>query len=195
MSRYDGDYSFDYDEPFPNAGALYAANAERALKGKRGRRVLAELREALLALPEKRLISSALCTVGAGRRLQREIDEWGYLPAWRLKMTRDQFRELLAENNGEEGVCAVGALLWHRKVVKDGLSPEEAFDALPTLNTDEGGLEATAEVAKEAGIVYSLAWQLAYRNDEMFDGMSPEERYDAFLAWLDQELATPAVGG
>jgi hypothetical protein len=130
MSRYDRD-CFDYDEPFPNAGVLYAANAERALKGKRGRKVLAELREAL----------------------------------------------------------------WYRKVVKDGLSPEEAFDALPTLDTDEGGLEATAEVAKEAGIVYSLAWQLAYRNDEMFDGMSPEERYDAFLAWLDQELATPAVGG
>ena len=92
--------------------------------------------------------------------------------------------------NGE-GVCAVGALVWHRKV-KAGMNPAEAFAALPDI-AEEGsdGLHETAGLAKqEAGLVYTLAWELAYRNDETFGRKTPEERWTAFIAWIDGQLAS-----
>ena len=45
---------------------------------------------------------------------------------------------------------------------------------------------------KRAGMTYTLASSLAYRNDESYDGMTPEERYEAFMEWLDKQLAVPA---
>lgn len=177
MSRFGDDDDYDGDS-FPNQGALWHANAERALKGKRGRRVLRDLRDALLALPEKRLIEGALCTVGSAKRLER-LDE--HLSRWGLEEN--------IEDNGGEGVCGIGALLWHRRV-KAGMDPAEAFDSLPTLDDGNYGLDDTARLAaSEAGLVFSLAWNLAYRNDETYEGMTPEERYAAFLAWIDAELA------
>lgn len=89
-----------------------------------------------------------------------------------------------------EGVCAVGAMLWHRKV-KAGVDPAEAFASLPGLPGEgSDGLDETASLAKqEAGLTYTLAWELAYRNDETYDRKTPEERWEAFVAWIDRELA------
>jgi hypothetical protein len=175
MSRYGDDADYEYDE---KRARLWEANYERALKGKRGRKALADLREALMALPERKLIDGALCTVNPDRRR----------PASRLWQI--EFDELI-EYHGR-GVCAIGALLWHRKV-KAGMDPAEAFDSLPTLPDYDSDLGDTAQLAvREAGLVYPLAWMLAYRNDEMYDGQTPEERFEAFLAWIDQELASVA---
>lgn len=184
MSRY---YDCDYeDEDFPNQWAFYQKNAQAALKGKRGRKVLAELREALQALPEQRLISSALCTVDherRGRAYVHRLDN-GAVVDW----GRRELDELVTEEG--EGVCAVGALLWWRKV-KAGVESVAAFEQLPTLMADDGGIEATAQrAADEAHVVYSLAWQLAYKNDETFEDMTPEQRHAAFIAWIDGELAS-----
>ena len=80
------------------------------------------MREALLALPEKRLIAGALCTVGGVERRARPNDLHGW------------YRQDLAakvESEGE-GVCAIGAYLWFKKV-KAGADPRAAFDGLPTL--------------------------------------------------------------
>lgn len=52
---------------------VWSGNVERILRGKRGQRILRELCEALLALPERRLIANKLenkrtgevCTIGA----------------------------------------------------------------------------------------------------------------------------------
>lgn len=176
MSRYGDDG--DYDEQFPNASALFTANADRALKGKRGRKALADLRDALLALPEPKLIEGALCTVNPEKRAEQIPGKWA----------RMDFKERVEEDKGT-GVCAIGALVWHRKV-KAGMDPAEAFDSLPTLPDTECGLEDTAQLAvRDAGVAYSLAWMLAYRNDEQYEGMTPEKRYAAFLAWIDAELA------
>lgn len=173
MSRY---YDDDYDERFPNEGAFWQANFERALKGKRGRQALRDLREALLALPQQRLIEGALCTVNADSRFPVDSG-WGRLE-----------RAEHVDEQGGEGVCAIGALLWHRKV-KAGMDPAEAFDSLPTLPDSDSDLDETASLAaRDAGLVYSVAWHLAYRNDETFEGMAPEERYTAFLAWINAEL-------
>jgi hypothetical protein len=174
MSRYWDD---DYEEDFPNQLAFWQANADRALKGKRGRLALRDLREALLALPEPRLIEGALCTVNPQRRIE-ELPRYGGGPDLAAKV----------ERNGE-GVCAIGALLWYRKV-KAGMDPAEAFDSLPTLDDSNHDLDDTARLAVgDAGIVYSVAWRLACRNDETFRHMNPQERHAAFLAWIDAELA------
>lgn len=85
-------------------------------------------------------------------------------------------------------MCAIGALLWHRRV-KAGMDPAEAFDSLPTQLDSDYDLHDTAQLAvRDAGIAYPMAWMLAYRNDEMNDSCTPEERYTAFLEWIDAEL-------
>lgn len=175
MSRFGGweDAESDYN----NAGDLWQANVRRALGGRRGRKALTELREALLALPEKRLIAGALCLVGGADRPDERIDD---------KWARQEV-EYKVEQQGE-GVCAIGAFLWHRKV-KAGADPQAAFDELPTLlDVYDGGME-TADAGKAAGLTFTLAWDLAYRNDELLEAATPEERYEKFLAWIDGELA------
>lgn len=171
MSRYHDDLD---GEAMPYG--LWQANLERALKGRRGQQVLRDLRDALLALPQPRLIEGALCTVGPLQRMQDMPDGWGQHAALGAKV----------EEQGE-GVCGVGAYLWHKKV-KAGMDPDEAFASLPTLLDDDSDLWDTARLAKQAGIVWTLAWDLAMRNDETLGHCTPEERYEKFLAWIEQEL-------
>jgi hypothetical protein len=64
--------SYAEDEDFAGQFFLWQANCERSLRGRQGQAELRELREALLALPEKRLIFGKLedeqggvCAVGA----------------------------------------------------------------------------------------------------------------------------------
>jgi hypothetical protein len=170
MSRV-GDY--DGDENFPNEWAFWERRTRAVLSGKPMRKALAELREALLALPERRLISSALCTVGkAGDGTETD---WG----------AEERRGLIAREG--EGVCAVGAFAWHKKV-KAGVDPQEAFAALP-LNPDyDDDPGETAETGKKAGLSYTLSWLLMYRNDDTYADLTPEQRYDAYLAWIDEQL-------
>ncbi len=60
MSR--SGYNDDYDESFPNASALFHANTERSIRGKKGQLFLQELATALDAMPEKELITGELVT-------------------------------------------------------------------------------------------------------------------------------------
>jgi hypothetical protein len=199
VSRYiEGDFD---DENWALDMGRWQHNSRAVLKGKRGQKALRELREALMALPEHRLIEGAVCTVGAEQRHAGHVAEavrsWERQdPQWRGKgpwMDEVEEFDRQVQRSGE-GVCAVGALLWHRKV-KAGADPAEAFATLPDL-PDEGsdGLHETAKLAKqEAGLVYTLAWELAYRNDETFAKKTPEERWEAFVAWIDEQLAGEAA--
>ena len=76
-----------------------------------------------------------------------------------------------------------------------GADPAEAFAGLPDVAADDAdGLDETASLAKtRAGMTYTLAWNLACRNDEDYRWMTPEERYTAFLEWIDAELAETAA--
>lgn len=216
MSRF-SDYD-DYDDYEGEPEQILASgrwewNSRRALKSKRGRQALAELREALMALPEHRLISGALCTVGGvDRRLplpsaeetgrhaaaliaQGADEKVAEQCAHGLAVTRAQERHDLRtaiEAQGGEGVCAMGAYAWYRKV-KAGMDPAEAFASLPTVfDGDQDGpdqLQQTAEVGKDAGMTFTLAWNLAYRNDETYETLTPEQRWERFVAWIDAELA------
>lgn len=198
MSRF-SDYD-DYEgEPEQIlAYGRWQHNAQTALKGKRGRRALRELREALMALPEHRLIEGAMCTVGSDQRRAKAIaDETArcaaftgsYQPVPNLAVAEALARKV--ELHGE-GVCGIGAYLWYQKV-KAGADPHEAFASLPTVldAEDENTLDETAYLGQDAGLTFTLAWELAYRNDETYRAMTPEERWSAFVAWIDQELAEP----
>ena len=122
MSRFSDNYDDDSETAVLDQGR-WGHNARVALKGKRGRKALTELREALLALPQKRLIEGAICTVGAEKRREALIAEatriWeSYKPEWRVggpwTEEADQLTELVQRDG--EGVCAVGAFVWYRKV-------------------------------------------------------------------------------
>jgi hypothetical protein len=52
--------SYSDEEDYPGQFGLWQANCERSLRGKEGQKELLELREALLSLPEKRLIYGEL---------------------------------------------------------------------------------------------------------------------------------------
>lgn len=64
--------SYSDEEDYPGQHGLWQANAMRSIKGKKGQVALRELEQALLALPEKRLIARELenadgegCAIGA----------------------------------------------------------------------------------------------------------------------------------
>lgn len=188
MSRA-GEYD-DYDEDFANAGALWWANAQRALKGKKGRKALTELREALLMLPEKRLVEGAISTTSLkakGEAMPDEVPAWGKPGEMRENWNK---RELLSKYEQEgPGVCAIGAYLLRKRVREFGETPEQAMAALPSSADVEGFyLDETASLGKDAGLTFSLAWLLASRNDETYEACTPEQRYERFLAWIDSEL-------
>jgi hypothetical protein len=194
-----------YDDDSPDmvlARGRWEHNVRAALKGKRGRKLLAEMREALMMLPQKRLIRDALCTVGADRhkaallaeaeRNKARIDE-RYAAKYGPALLDTEYAERFAEIVGHqgEGVCINGAWLWYQKV-KAGADPDEAFAALPLVFDGDGedSLAETAGLAQQAGAAFTLAWDLAFRNDEIYELMTPEERYAAFAAWIDAELAS-----
>jgi hypothetical protein len=224
VSRFRDNYDDDMDE---DEGRAWTESWDRkvreAMRSDEGRAHLAAISEALLALPEKRLISGAMCTVGGVDAKLPEIGEeemaqiaarsaaWcakagislvislgGSYPQNAAEAERDEReeqREELAKvvSADGEGVCLIGAYLWHRKVTLDHAGPAEAFADLPALAgaEEEGGdpLDDTAGMGVQAGMAYELAWELAYRNDETYASKTPEERYTAFLAWIDAELA------
>lgn len=206
MSRFSdyGDYEGEPEQVL--ARGRWERNAKATLKSKRGRQALQDLRAALMALPEHRLIEGAVCTVGgADQRVpspdeeamgsyRRALDAGGNAALWASRMLEERHDERRAladhiERHGE-GVCAIGAYVWYREV-KAGADPAEAFAKLPTLFAHDDGdpLTQTARLGEDAGLAYTLAWELAYRNDETFARRTPEERWSAFVAWIDQELA------
>jgi hypothetical protein len=174
MSRFDGD---DYDGPnFPNEQAFIDRNYDRALNSKKGRQSLAQLREALIALPDHKLIWGALCTVDTKERFDHDDEE---------------VTPYVITEAGGEGVCAVGAYVWHQRV-KAGADPAQAFESLPTMFHEDGdGPWETALEGQHAGLTYQMAWRLGQMNDEDFQSCTPEERWEKFVAWIDERLAIP----
>jgi hypothetical protein len=219
MSRFSDYADFEGAPEQILAQGRWERNARAVLHSKRGRKALAEIREALMALPERRLIEGAVCTVGdVDARYPAVTDaemeeraakarEWqaeaGHInpdyPAYCaeiLREERDEAREAymnLAQNKGA-GVCLIGAYVWHQKV-RSGMDPAEAFAAIPVVLDSEtaDALGETAEIGKEAGLAYTLAWELAYRNDETYASKTPEERWTAFVEWIDKQLMEGAA--
>lgn len=148
MSRYSDFYS---EATYSNAGELWSSNVLRALRSPRGRKALTELREALLRLNNKRLITD---------RLYDGAD-----------------------------VCAIGAYAVYKQI-QEGTDPWEAFELLPR---EIEPLEETANIGTQYGLTKTLAWEVAYRNDETYGRQTPEQRYQTFLRWLDRELGSATL--
>lgn len=131
--------SYSDEENYPGEFNLWQANCERSLRGKHGQEELRELRAALLALPEKRLI---------------------------LKLLED----------GEGGVCAIGAYAKHKALDLSKFDVES--------DTDEVGIAG--------GMPALVAWKVVEMNDLQFDSVTPEQRYEKMLAWVEALLHIPA---
>lgn len=213
MSRFGGD---DYEEMFPNQGDLWHSNVQRAIKGRRGQRDLRTLEAALLDLPDKRLIRGKLadrhggvCTVGAlvlHKRVAKGEPRDAVL-AELADLTPGTCVECYHADSDHEGLtgpcgqCARIADEEQARVDREGGEPHrwatrrcQSFVEDEHGEYDEGdGSHATAAAGKRVGMTYSLAWHLGSLNDERFDAMTPEERYEAVLAWVREHIVTEPV--
>lgn len=162
--------SWEDDEPYPNASALFGANVERALNGKRGQALLKEIEAALLALPSKRLIGSAICEKGEVCLLGAVAIE----RAMKAGKTRVEALADLEKNAVEWGQCDE----------PEALDDDNMFAYLKDL----------LDIKQE-----SLAWQLVYENDESGwetspdsiyagPGKGPERRYQRMLKWVQARI-------
>jgi hypothetical protein len=98
----------DYYEEYPNQQYLQQQAAVNAIRGKRGQKLLRELEQALLALPEKRLIAGSFCD-------GKEVCAGGALALYREVLKGRRREEVLAElasrrpsyEDGYEGILFV----------------------------------------------------------------------------------------
>lgn len=152
--------NYSDEEDRPGQFALWDANCRRSLKGKAGQRELRELKAALLALPEKRLI-----------------------------------RDALTDDDG--GVCAIACYGRHKGVDLSKFDPEYESDEVGIA----GGMPRLVawRVVALNDIILDTVWEVAHGPVERYHGsykggialirdVTPEERYDAVLKWVNQQL-------
>jgi hypothetical protein len=145
-------------------GCAFEANGKRAIHGRKGQKILRELEEALLAMPEKRLIHGkfATTTIVAGPEGLPTVDS---------------------------DVCALGCLAVHREM-KAGKTRAQAVMAVQnevTSDEDDGGWEAITQAADYLDLVTPLAYAIVERNDE-YGGTTPEKTYEKFLRWVQKNI-------
>ncbi len=76
--------------------------------------------------------------------------------------------------DGEGGVCAVGAY-----------GKRKGLD-LSKFDSDS----STDEVGIAGGMPALVAWKVVEMNDVEFDHVTPEQRYEKMLAWVESQLIT-----
>lgn len=173
---------FDYDGNGEGISwEMWERVVSNALGGKRGQQALAEMEDALVALPQPRLIHGhlaahgAVCAVGAliaHKKAKAEgIDIAAVIDAMNTGIT-------CWCGHGEDAHGAeVGCTRPHR--FKEGercgckvyeVDPEDAVE--------------TAEAGQKVGLTFTVAWHLAWLNDDQFRSATPEDRYTQMLAWV-----------
>lgn len=190
MSRFD---YFEFTEEGIPAG-LWDQMVSRALAGKKGQAVLAQLEAALLALPEKKLVfeflasEGSVCAVGA-YVAQERADRCGTDLATEVARMNDNARcgcghTLADHKNG--GPCSAK---------RRSFGAFEEFEDCTCKEFDQEleDIYQTAEAGQGAGLKWALAWHLAWLNDQHFDQCSAEERYEKMLAWVRRALGKEPV--
>jgi hypothetical protein len=183
MSRFD----FDYDgEGLP--WGLWETVVSNALGGRRGQAALAEMEAALVALPERKLVhgrlavDGAVCAVGAfvaHRRAEREsMDLQAVIDAMAAGV---QCWCGHGRDTHTEGLC--GGTHW-------GNHPCSCQHYEPDYSEDA---TETADAGAREGLAYTVAWHLAYLNDEKFRDATPEQRYEQMLGWVRRALGKESV--
>lgn len=201
--RFDWDGG-DWEPGHQNAAELFEQRARTAIYSKRGRASLMELREALMALPRHELIEGAMCrkpkVLEDGDIGFEEQEEAAVVAAGQLEMPGAvaAIGPAPLHRPDEYAVCGVGAYVWWQKV-KAGMDAVEAFESMPSLDAEdeesefEGAMFETAWAGQKAGLTFTLAWELASGNDETFEGLTPEKRWEAMVDWIDKVLAEPPL--
>lgn len=157
-------FESDYDEQFPGQYMLWEANLQRNFAGKAGQRSLRELRDALLALPEKKLIETRLA------------DEQGHVCALGALAVKQRV------DRGEP-----------RDKVLAAMASDTAPDEYGLLDTWEAEQQTLAE-AKACGVKVPMAVTIAWENDfGPSSSETPEQRYARVLSWVEKRILPEAV--
>jgi hypothetical protein len=154
---------------------FWAHNLERALVSPRGKRALQGMIDALEAMPEHRLIRDYLVIP------PEDVDL-----LWPKQDTDESETKPL--------VCGLGAYAAWQRMLKEGLTWEEAALAVHRKwGRDEEG-DWTREVAKQdCGIAVTLGVHIAYLNDEGHSqAQTPEQLWQATYDWAKKMLEAPS---
>lgn len=151
--------SWDDEEPYPNAAALFERSVDNAILGRRGQALLRELEEALLAMPIKRLVGSRVCEAG-------EVCALGALAIHR------------AVKSGKSRTAALAGLQVVAEHWGQGREDgwEEQDDETQALLRDLLNIKSK-----------NLAWTLVFQNDEAY-AKTPEDRYARMLKWVQSRI-------
>lgn len=154
MSR--AGYSDDCEDVL--ALGRWRAAVKSAMNGKRGQAFLREALAALDALPEKRLIASALVVDG---------DQCPFGEA-ELIVGADDLCDHRGNLRHMGSCCLLGAVAIARKMDVSGLDPEDMESVAPRF-----------------GIADAMAREIVYWNDEGgISNETPEDRFKRMRAWL-----------
>lgn len=199
MSR----YSDDYEEDWPNAGAMYWANVQRATRGKTGRPILVELIAALDAMPVKELHEGYLAHPGTGARCAV-----GALVVHRLQAQGLTEQEALLKASGDACECSWGGTHTLAQHNEDGCTavirwwsddpgrPCECkawqpvhVDASESVETAEQLLPSLAPAKGMKG-PHAVLSEAMWENDEgfMWEGRRPADRWKHIRAWAVRAL-------
>lgn len=184
MSRVD----YCDDEEYPGQFNLWHANCLRSLRGRAGQASLRELEEALLALPNKRLVRHVVacegdvCAVGAVLAVRRAKERGLDVAAAVDDLNRefgDRYKQAY-DDTAERGEAVGMPRLVAWKVV-----------ALNDIEIDGTYAEA------EGPLQQCEAWRYQghLRGLSVWREFTPEERYAKVLAWVRAQLVaggTPA---
>lgn len=151
---------FDYDDDGDPAitWEMIQWNLKRHLASPKGQSKLREFRDALVAMPVHRLIDGDLASHG--------------------------------------DVCAIGAFAAYKRTQQgsdwqtavQAIHDEYQPDTLPGGPWSVDALETMDVGVRECGLTRTLAWQLAWQNDESFDHQTPERRWQAMYDWTCKHI-------
>jgi hypothetical protein len=148
----------DYDEQFPGQWWLWEANLQRNISGKAGQRSLRELRDALLALPEKKLIETRLA------------DEQGHVCALGALAVKQR----VERGEPREKVLAAMA--------SDSAPDEYGMDI---WEAEQQTLAEAKACGVKGPMAVTIAWENDFGPSS---SETPEQRYARVLAWVEKRI-------
>lgn len=151
-------FDSDYDEQFPGQYELWEHNTLRNFSGKAGQAALRELRDALLALPEKRLIETRLA------------DEKGNVCALGALAVQKRVAE------GRDRAVVIAEM---------AEAVEADDDWIDTWEAEQQTLAEAKACGMKTNMAVAIAWENDFgpKRDE-----TPEERYTRVLAWVEGRI-------
>jgi hypothetical protein len=178
---------------------MWEAIVGRALAGRRGQAAMAAMEAALLQLPAPRLAHGHLaadgtvCAVGALVAQARAAAQ-GVPLAEVVEAMNADVRCYCGHGRAQHAGGRCMAARWRPYSTRRG---EPLYGCSERCYCGEyeremENLDSTSEVGMaEAGLGRTVAWHLAYLNDEQFHGATPEERYVLFLQYVRRAQGKP----